>query len=890
MKVPRLIPPPLLSGALATAARSSSGPPADTSGGTNAGSGQGDVSKPSRSGETWRSMRPGGKRGRMALIIGAALLGIAACSLREDRRESEPTTASLPARLATHADVSGLGPDMLFVRQILVDADNAALLVVGDGPSFRRCNHDGTACTAHALDAGRGASTSAVIDPFAKKLLVVTNDYAWTTGGPPDEADAKLSLHRCALDGSGCTWTDVSAGRAGLRTPPTALVDSANQKLVIGFCDGPAGGVERAPAIHRCDLDGGNCARVALTATSGSDACASSSMVIDDAASKLLFVAREGAHGRVMLHRCNVDGTGCTHTELAAAPSGDLLNAVIDSTNQKLLVTDDAPGSKPVALIRCNLDGTSCERRSLDGLSGHSRPMVVQDELVIGLGTPGGPYLVRCNLDGTSCTSKRLDLGLSPGGRSQLPAAIAFDAAHDMFLVGTRLMEDDGPGPYPIAPLLVRQPRDGSSHDVHDVTAGPGEMPYFGLRGAPSSLLDDVRGKVYVLSGNEHVVGLAEDRKTPRVLSRCNVDGTACTFSSALSAIGLVGVVDDSLIAVGVEGHKPNDEASGALELLRCNAEATSCTRRDLVRPFRPLSADRPARGVLDAQRRRALVVSEDGNTADARLFRCPAAAATCLPPVVLPFDNGSVRAIAFDAFRDRLLASIASFPSNRLALCDAQGASCTLRDVPTEIDGIQVQLLVRESAIDLLSLASPSYMGTYEKIVHVRCDTEGNACTRKDLPLGPGAHGLDAYGATIDTGTGELLVITDDELRSRRPTLLRCTPEGSSCVEIDMSAGQPAWSGAEPTALFDPHGRHVLAVTANRSTARASLFSLQLDGAAADGGAGTGGGGMPDGGVGSGTGDSGASNGGSSSGGSSSGGSSSGDTGSDAGKSGKTW
>jgi hypothetical protein len=64
-----------------------------------------------------------------------------------------------------------------------------------------------------------------VIDAAGGKLLVATQNSA--------KAE-KPALFRCNLDGTGCTYRDISAGqgRESGRSP-VALIDTANRKLLV---------------------------------------------------------------------------------------------------------------------------------------------------------------------------------------------------------------------------------------------------------------------------------------------------------------------------------------------------------------------------------------------------------------------------------------------------------------------------------------------------------------------------------------------------------------------------------------------------------------------------------------------------------------------------------
>jgi hypothetical protein len=69
-----------------------------------------------------------------------------------------------------------------------------------------------------------------VIDAINAKLLVVTTN---------DANSGKPALFRCNLDGTGCTYTDISAGQGtGSGFGPSAVIDTINDKLLVLTANG----------------------------------------------------------------------------------------------------------------------------------------------------------------------------------------------------------------------------------------------------------------------------------------------------------------------------------------------------------------------------------------------------------------------------------------------------------------------------------------------------------------------------------------------------------------------------------------------------------------------------------------------------------------------------
>jgi hypothetical protein len=281
-------------------------------------------------------------------------------------------------------------------------------------PGLYRCNLDGTACTYADISAGQGLCSgeypSAVIDSANAKILVVTQN-----GGPGGH---KPALFRCNLDGTACSYTDISAGQpADSGYSPSALLDSSSAKLLVVTQNGAAG---NKPALFRCNLDGTACSYADISAGQAAECGLTPSAAIDSADAKLLVVTKNGANSnRPALFRCNLDGTACSYADISAGQgpeSGWDPSVLTDPANGKLLVIahNDNNVFKP-ALFRCNLDGTACSYTDISAgqppEAGGKASTVIDSanaKLLVAIADnviyQPNPYLFRCNLDGSECT------------------------------------------------------------------------------------------------------------------------------------------------------------------------------------------------------------------------------------------------------------------------------------------------------------------------------------------------------------------------------------------------------------------------------------------------------------------------------------------------------
>jgi len=349
-------------------------------------------------------------------------------------------------------NVSDLGLLRYGAQAIAIDSINSKLLIASNGGYLRIsssvppsnilhlsiCNLDGTSCVHKDISAmtsqgdASGYIPSMVIDTVNSKILISTyNIYN----------NMRPYLFRCNLDGSSCSHIDVSAGRGDLTSvTPKLLLDTANNKILL-LTKSSGTNVSRRLSLFRCNLDGTGCAYTDISAGMGDNSTIADRIAagIDTANSKLLVVTRNGFAtntGKPSLFRCNLDGSGCTYTDISAGQdsnSGIEPSMAIDSANGKLFVTtsnSNLVGGPSV--FKCNLDGTSCTHTKLATTSDEMttyRSTIFLDQanakvLVAVSYTLNNqnfyPGLYRCSLDMTGCTFNNLALngGALAGGNT----------------------------------------------------------------------------------------------------------------------------------------------------------------------------------------------------------------------------------------------------------------------------------------------------------------------------------------------------------------------------------------------------------------------------------------------------------------------------------------
>lgn len=359
-----------------------------------------------------------------------------------------PSTFALD-NTASHYDISAGQPaNSGWSPSAVLDTTNQKLLVATlDNANKNRvglfsCNAFAV-CAYTDISAGAPAESghdpSATIDVANGKLLVATNDYS---------NGKKLSLFRCNLDGSGCTYSDISAGQPPSSADvPIALVDATNAKLLVVVQNTAASTIA---GLYRCNLDGTGCAYVDISAGRGANSGKGPVAVIDTINQKLLVATYDSnnLYGPG-LFRCNLDGTGCTYVGINVGPSlsATVEGITIDAANKKLIITQingflpSSPG-----LFRCNLDGSGCVYQALPGADMvYLQPVIdpVNNKLWVGAddaskSTGGKPAAIRCNIDGSGGMS--FSVAVNQGPKSGSAAQTLYDAANKRLLMVT---EDD---------------------------------------------------------------------------------------------------------------------------------------------------------------------------------------------------------------------------------------------------------------------------------------------------------------------------------------------------------------------------------------------------------------------------------------------------------------
>jgi hypothetical protein len=256
---------------------------------------------------------------------------------------------------------------------LVVDADRGRVIVAtqNDANQARSAlflsdtlslsNASGTAAQHQDSAAGRagqsGLSPSVLIDDTrteadggaaAPRILIVTTDRA-----QDPSIGARLgrpSLFRCNLDGTGCSFLDLSAGQpAESGVGLNAMIDRTEKNLLV---------VSKPGYLFRCRTDGNSCLGRTLPGTT--DVLGAT---FDDAGRRMVLVKGQAGGARITF--CSAAETPvCTESTPGFANTAQVAQVFLDTKNQALLVVSVSPTGL-LERARCNLDGAGCQVQTL---------------------------------------------------------------------------------------------------------------------------------------------------------------------------------------------------------------------------------------------------------------------------------------------------------------------------------------------------------------------------------------------------------------------------------------------------------------------------------------------------------------------------------------------
>lgn len=106
------------------------------------------------------------------------------------------------------------------------------------------------------------------------------------------------------------------------------------------------------------------------------------------------------------------------------------------------------------------------------------------------------------------------------------------------------------------------------------------------------------------------------------------------------------------------------------------------------------------------------------------------------------------------------------------------------------------------------------------------RCSLDGTSCSHTDISSGQGTSSGFNPNATIDHYNEKLMVVTQNAANNNKPSLFRCNLDGTNCSHTDISVGQGTNSGYMPSPVMDHINGKLLVVTQNiANSGKPSIF-----------------------------------------------------------------
>lgn len=244
-----------------------------------------------------------------------------------------------------------------------------------------RCDRELNNCTISDLNNGNSAGNGSGGGPTTDSGPALAVD---STGGTvyvstANEASETLGVFRCSVFGGTCSFTNIAAaagvGASGYRRPD-ALIDQQSQRLTVAASD--AGG---RLAIFRCTLDMGACFYRNASAGEPNNSGFSPS-IAQHPISRTLYVAAENMDkiSRPSLYICSHDGSpdglSCIHRDISAGQSfnsGYYPSLALDlEFGFVLTVAQNVSSLDTPSLFRCDLNGEGCTHTDLRATAGIS--------------------------------------------------------------------------------------------------------------------------------------------------------------------------------------------------------------------------------------------------------------------------------------------------------------------------------------------------------------------------------------------------------------------------------------------------------------------------------------------------------------------------------------
>ncbi len=344
--------------------------------------------------------------------------------------------------------------------------------------------------------------------------------------------------------------------------------------------------------------------------------------------------------------------------------------------------------------------------------------------------------------------------------------------------------------------------------------------------GDPSAVIDAASQKLLVAT-------------SPGVF-RCELDGTACTFTSFSSPVGYASITVEPVTRAIYVGAAPWSfgAARGTPVLFRCELDMSGCTKARAGSATADVEgAAWNGRVAIDASAKKVVFAARDMWTqAFPRVFRCELDLTGCTTERLFPTGSGvTANAISPGVFDPASGKTLFGFGmgndwSAGVLVCGGAG-SCDYRTAGWNAGRLrssgQRATLALDGEAGKLFVASQDGANDH-RLGLLRCRTDGTGCVALEGTPGARARSGASPSAVVDAANGRVLVAVTNDDDGSRLGLVRCDADGTACSYLDASAGLAAGSGVAPVALLD-RANGKLRVVARSGAATFSVVSVPL-------------------------------------------------------------
>ncbi len=333
--------------------------------------------------------------------------------------------------------------------------------------------------------------------------------------------------------------------------------------------------------LFRCNRDGTGCVTIDASAVAGqgNDTGHEPDLVFDPVNNRLLVTARNSAaNDRLGLFRCNPDGTGCMYADLTSGnSSGRTPSSAVDLVNQRLVTAtrDSTGGVDRLGIHRCNLDGTGCVTIDASAVTGQPDFTGFNPSLVLD-GVDQRLYAAATNNSGALNTAGFYRCDLNAMGCTYTDVGLAAGLGSGTGFNPTVIHDQTSGRNIFIAQSQrsnslagVRCQEDGTGCVFVDVSAGESAF-----------LADSILGpdrRIYTVASNPFAGSRA-------ALWRCDIDGTNCIHANIGATLGSNTGQGPVVSADSSCAYAASINAGGGNALLYyyCRQDGASCQIVDL--------------------------------------------------------------------------------------------------------------------------------------------------------------------------------------------------------------------------------------------------------------------------------------------------------------------